>query len=106
MSLPLAPLSTPVPIFINRIQHSGLLRIWFAASAMRFRSWFSVFISTSYTKSFVSCGPKNKNPKGLNRGIRDANLLDQSEPVSHKHNGTEGLLQENARCIVALPLLI
>jgi hypothetical protein len=27
-----------------------------------------------------SCGPKNKNPKGLNRGIGDAIVL---EPVSH-----------------------
>jgi hypothetical protein len=30
-----------------------VLRIWFAASAMRSQSWSSLFISTSYTKSFV-----------------------------------------------------
>jgi hypothetical protein len=45
-------LSTSISIFINRIQH-----FWgyyeSGAQRLRSQSWSSVFISTSYTKSFV-----------------------------------------------------
>jgi hypothetical protein len=76
---------------------------------MRSRSWSSVFMSTSYTKSFV-WAQKVKNQKRLNRG-RHCIGTSQNQPrinadvAPQKYNGTEGILQENARRMVALPVL-
>jgi hypothetical protein len=39
----------------------GLLRVWFAVSAMRSRSWSFVSTSTWYTKSFI--WPQNKTQR-------------------------------------------
>ncbi|KAJ3619138.1 hypothetical protein MTP99_005924 [Tenebrio molitor] len=57
--------------------------------------------------------PAEADPKGLNGGSGMPSYWNQSEPTSHKcrcvaqqkYNGTEGLLQENARRMVALLVL-
>jgi hypothetical protein len=42
-----------IPVFINRIQHFWVITNLARSVCYRFQSWSSVFISTSYTKSFV-----------------------------------------------------
>jgi hypothetical protein len=99
---------TPVPIFINRTQHFWVITN--LMSVMLLQSWFSVFISTSYTKSFV--WPQKLKSKGMKSKDRGHHRTGTSQKVSHKRRCSStkvewpaGLLQENAHCIVAMPLL-
>jgi hypothetical protein len=71
---------TPVPIFINRTQHFWVITN--LMSVMLLQSWFSVFISTSYTKSFV--WPQKLKSKGMKSKDRGHHRTGTSQKVSHK----------------------
>jgi hypothetical protein len=82
----------------------GLLRIWFAASAMRSRSWSSVCIYFNFLYQIFRVAPKIKIKIKIEIGyIRHRIGTRQNQPhinadiAPQKYNGTEGLLQENAR---------
>jgi hypothetical protein len=66
-----------VPIFINRTQHFWLI----TASAMRSWSGSSVFISTSYTKSFV--WPQKLKSRGVKSRDRGRHRIGTSQNQSH-----------------------
>jgi hypothetical protein len=57
-----------------KLKQTNFLQIWFAASVTRFWSWPPVFISTSYTKSFV--WSQKLKSRGVKWRIGDAIVLE------------------------------
>jgi hypothetical protein len=91
-------LSTPIPIFINRIQH-----FWgyYEAEAGSQRLLCVPGVGLPYLFQLptpnLSCGPKNQNPKGLNRGFGTPSYWNQSESASHKRRYSSTKVQRDGR---------
>jgi hypothetical protein len=104
-------LSTPIPIFINRIRHFWIITnvvcsVCYAFPELVFCIYFN------FQHQILSAAPKIKIQNGSIED-RERHPIGTSQNQPHinadvapqKYNGTEGLLQENARRIVAFPLL-